>query len=826
MRIFVVSIFVLCLAGPSFAEWRTTKAHPVEKLSNDYLQVVEDFFYETDGLDDAQSKLTLPLTVIFDEFSSDLKKLALAKFPEPLVNPYLETPAGEVFIPVFSENLFDEDGNPDGGGEYSCQNETISISRTSSNFSPKIIHDQWDQGRSAFGPVKDRVLVFLAHEIIHAIQAKAGWMCTGFGPASDWYTEGTADGIAHYLLSHRNPSALKSYRWARNERFYSNPLVSNDGHNEYDSGSFFRYLFEATETNGKMNLSLARDLTTNMDKDAIGSRQSRLGVLKELDRIVRKYNGGRPLALTLAEFFTEYASYGGKQGRYGLDLRKWYYHAFEDCSEFELTPGATATLRLLISENAAHCIRVNWKSFEQPASLQIYTEGKSTHDGALHMGQSHVGPSDENLEACYDVTSFIDSRIAAIASWKCMLRRSATKFSSDGTEQAVDGWTSDHNLVGDGFTYLILTNASENLVFSVPKEVNVTFGTNLVRDESGKDLPPRRDVKDPVKDGLTLMDSRVHAAVLAPGRLLFDGRSVFGDGLDVGFLDGSPGAGEVDGSATIIRTGTYNVMLLKDNAGRPDGGAIMREPDGTFLGAIITLGMKGMPEFPSCGFKVPAELTILEQTKEKLSFRVSGDVFHLSRETMSGQGEMCERLRAAHVEYKEINVSLPWSANYDGTATIERAYPPMQDIYDEREFRSGPSFGGIETSRSIVFGDKLSDDLNSEEPNQTSSPTGPTQSTSSTKLPPACTCLCPGFVHPTTEPCFGQCEPVLRQCSAPNSLADTLATNEAETNLYNDLLGLRGIPDDIRDVLTSDFSTMSLETRRQIIRESVWDQAE
>jgi len=115
MRALILSFLVIWMAAPALAQWRTTKAHPVEKDSRDHVQIIEDFFFDNDGVADVQSNLSLPLTVIFDQFSSDLKKMALANFPEPLVEPYLETPGGEVFIPIFSEDIKDKNGNSTGG---------------------------------------------------------------------------------------------------------------------------------------------------------------------------------------------------------------------------------------------------------------------------------------------------------------------------------------------------------------------------------------------------------------------------------------------------------------------------------------------------------------------------------------------------------------------------------------------------------------------------------------------------------------------------------------------------------------------------------------
>ena len=838
MKQLIITAFTVWIlfAGKCLAQWDATSfvaipdtgSSPHNIIYNNFSRYIDEAFYSTgegqvtyEKIDEARLKsgAFAALTEVLRHASYDAKKLANANFPKPKIVPILTSWEGDARIPIFWQSFPDD--SADALASYYCRyfGDHSIININSSLVPYERLNDAWNGGVPRRTEMTSQMSWAITHELIHAIQAN-----TNSGRSCDdndvWISEGIASGLASYLLQKREPKSLKNYHWARNERSYANPLYTNDAITVYGSGSFFRYLVESTEVHGVSDLRIARNLTTQLD---VSDHRSRVSLLRGVDRVVKNFSDSRELSVVLAEFFTELASYKSRYDRSNDEV--WIWSAFSSCEEFQMQPGVPFTRSFSIRRNAARCIKVEWEGFQEPKALQIYLEGEGVDQGSLHMGQSVVSQSN-SFQRCYDITSKIDNRLAKPAEQKCMMRRGATKYSADGVASTVNGWTSDFNLEGSGFAFLILTNAAKNIWESTPSDVTITMSGTRAKDEEGVSLPPRKKVTTPVKDGRTLMDSRVHALAGGPGRLLIDGRSVSGGGLDDGFLDGSPGAGEIDGAAIVVRTGEYNVILVKDKTGVPNGGAIMREPDGSFSGAITTLGMKGMPEFPSCGFKIPAELTIQEQTKEQLSFRVSGDVFNMSRETMSGQGSMCDRLRSAHVEFKAIDVSLPWSANYDGTATIERAYPPMQDIYDEKEFRSGPSFGGIATSRSIVFGDDVPDDLDTDETEQTSSPTGPTQSTISSTLPLSCTCLCPGFVHPTTEPCLAKCEPVLRQCSAPNILADTLSTTDAETNLYYDLLGSRNIPDEIRDILTSDFRTMSPETRRQIIRESAWEQAE
>ena len=528
-----------------------------------------------------------------------------------------------------------------------------------------------------------------------------------------------------------------------------------------------------------------------------------------MDKIVADHSGGRRFALIFAEFLTEFASY---YRRYGFSHEKWIRRNFGKCSEYQLQPGEVVTKKVVIGKNAARCIKLEWTGFEASTGAQFYIDGEVAARGVLHLGEAFRNQTALSQDwRCYDFTSKIDQRLKKPKDQKCMLRRGAFKG-----KQPVNGWRTDLDIYGDGYAYFILTNAAEKMSETLQFTFDLSIGTNLVVDKRGVHQQPRKQVSESVKDGLTLMDSRVHSIAGGPGRLLIDGGSLAEDGIDTGFLAGVSGSREIDAAAVIVRTRKYMVALLKDKNGVPNSAMIIGDPTAFPGQSIMTLGTQGMPDIPSCGYQIPAQLEILEQSKERFRYRVSGDLFNFSPAIMmaAGSEDSCALLRRSHLEFESLEVSLPRSELFDGTVEIARAYPPMQDVYDDLEFRSGPSLGGLGTTRSLVLGDGPI------EPNEPVGGSSDAESSSSSGTSSAaiCNCHCPNIVSPSSGACFDQCKPVLKICPDPNSV-DALAADAAR---YSDILKGRNLSEPIHEMLMSDFEALSGDTRSQIIREALW----
>lgn len=252
--------------------------------------------------------------------SLDAKRLAAACLPQPIISKKLHDPVHGLRIPVFWQPL---DGDNFRYGE-SCGLGLTYIQANAAKFS----YSRLSSAHSAGGVRRQRMLDYissqLTHELLHAVQA-AGF---GRGPECSypdhlkWLKEGSADGFAFYLLSKRSPGVFKRNVQSRNTRAYSNPLYNDEKGTAYNSGSFFRYLVEATETGGNSNLQIVKEVIAGIQPDEARSGQDVLGAL---DRIVQKHSNNRPLALVYAEFLTELGSYGD---RYGVPDAQWLGHSF------------------------------------------------------------------------------------------------------------------------------------------------------------------------------------------------------------------------------------------------------------------------------------------------------------------------------------------------------------------------------------------------------------------------------------------------------------------------------------------------------------------
>lgn len=803
----------LIFATAAHGQWQTSDALPVptETLGSDkeyleYATDTEEFFR---GAAD-------PLGYVFNHLSSDARKLLYAGFPEPLLAETI-TIDGDSYLPYFWVA-----GPPVGHvdsyrGSYSCNTRRISVNRA--RFPYLGLQGSWQNGGRNRVSSAEGLYLVLMHELMHSIQANVAspYICDGIYGKRNWAAEAKATGIAGYFIDKRNPGFAgvggELNRYIIGERSYAAPLVSSYDRSDYRSSSFIRYLIEGTERGGRSDLAIVRDLTTELTAATAVNDQR---VLKSVEDIIRPYNGDRPLALVFSEFLTEFGSYSK---RYGRSADRWIRSVFGPCERYEVQPGIVVTQEIFINWNAGRCIDIRWQGVEAGTALQFKIESDHVSSGSLHLGESfRTKPGgDSGFQYCYDVTSRIDHRLSGAAETKCMLRRAAAGTGATrGATGNFNGWTTDFNLQGSGRAMFILTNAAENMAETQKVTFDLAIGTNRVVDETGASLKPRRETDQPVRNGRTLMDSRVHAIAGGPGRLFFDGRSIFGDGIDVGFLEGAPGAEEIDGGGAIVRAGDYMIMLIKDKQGVPDAAMIVRDPQTSGGRSITTLGTQGLGDIPSCGYAVPATIDFLSKSDDVLRFKVSGDLFDFSPTTMMavGQNGFCNALRAAHVEYKSIEVSLPFPELYDGNIEITRAYPPMQDIYDELEFRSGPSFGGIATSASIVLGDGALEEENAEDAGNIGD-----NLTSGGSSAVQCTCHCPNIVSPTSGVCFNRCEPVFQMCPDPNS-PDAL---NADASQYSGILREQGLADAVREMLLSDFSAMSGDTRSQIIRDALWN---
>lgn len=350
-----------------------------------------------------------------------------------------------------------------------------------------------------------------------------------------------------------------------------------------------------------------------------------------------------------------------------------------NCKPVNLTPGSSQTVSLEVRRNAGACLKVSWTNMTS-AGLQIYLEGDTSVVGSLHMGETLRDDNTTNgVKRCFDVVSPLSHKLSKRSDLKCILRRGAKKVSASGAVTTVVGWTSDFNMTGNGTAYFILTNASKDMLKSKLRDVKLTLGSALVKSAKSGAMPPRQKQSKPVQNGFTHPSTRVHAMAAGPAYMLIDGRAIFDKGIQSSYLGDMAGASEIDAGFAMARIKDYSIFLIKDKTGKPDSAMIMKDRAGN--GVVTTLGGPNMPALPSCGYEIPPTLTISENTKERLVFKVSGDMFDLSQQSMMRavrSGQNCAMMQQLHVEHRSFEVFLPYGPNYDGKARIERAMPELQ----------------------------------------------------------------------------------------------------------------------------------------------------
>ncbi|MDA0338297.1 MAG: hypothetical protein O2910_00360 [Proteobacteria bacterium] len=623
------------------------------------------------------------------------------------------------------------------------------------------------------------------HEVVHGIQG------TSFSnpetcespDAPKWFSEGTADGISHYLLSKRRPDVLEEYGPARNERRWDESLdsreVSISNEFTYQTGSFFRYLMETSEDASGNGLGILKDILT-MHRSKLGSREGLLGGIEDA---IKRQSGGRGLYQVLPEFLTEYGSYG--VGRYKLDLstpgsaapmshERWLDKSFGGCVDFNLTPGNTESRKLRVDDLAAECIHVTWSGFTVPVALQIFADGAKEDYGSLHLGEA-VRKDADGTKYCYEATNGLAHRISLKMTQKCMMRRETSKVGSKSSQaEEVALWTSDFNLMGDGEAYFIMSNVA--LKPADTEEVSVTLiigSVDTKSDGTSDKIRPRKPADgNPTQGGMTDPDKRLHAINGNEKRMLLDARSVFSESLGLSALEGIQGKGTIGkGVLTMVRGENYWIGFV-GTSGKKKGkesalviknpAAFERSGYTDFMGgAIVGGGMVGGNEAKSCGYDTAAEVTLVEQNEKHMKFRIATDMFDMRRAMSAMSGSACGMMNAAHVERADFTVTLPYGKLYEGGSTIERGHPPGQDLYDNVEFLTGSNLGGIETSRQLAG---LSPSGTA--PGTPAGSSGAILDGNGGKAVERCACGCPRIARPPTDICMEQCIRVWNKCAA------------------------------------------------------------
>jgi hypothetical protein len=621
----------------------------------------------------------------------------------------------------------------------------------------------------------------LVHEFVHLFQQNGmNHTCN----ARSWTTEGMANAVSHYLMSKHRTRMFRSNRLYWDQRDYSIPLSLHTLPDKYESGeksarksgmeyrtgSFFRYLLEASEVSGTDGLKLARDITRKITPH---EAKTDTDLVVTLDGLLRRHYG-RGLPHILPEFLTEYASYGGRYRRNSWRSHEtWIEDAFNDCIQVILDPfSSVKEVDVDVAVNAGECLDVRWSGFAQPVGLQFYAEGDKLD--SLHLGEAvRSFPATGTPRGCYAATRNMPERIRRPMRQKCILKRGL--FAADGVDVAV--WNSDQPIgksFGQGRAYYVFSAVDQDpRPKSGKRRYTVTIGATSVHvddeiDEDAHQPPEQVENREyPIKGGRANLKQRVAAHHMGTDRHLVDGQSTFRNGEALGYMEGMRALADTgdDAAVVMIPLKGYTLFLVdvpgtRTASGRLDGAAgggsegeedfrgvfvIARDTarNSPVMQALTRAGMPGMEAFAAMGAlgtpiangveftgsiePVQTDEGTLEQrtvarcgTANHASvgrsdfapgLEVSGslDLFDFSKINAAVVDE-CSALEAAFDRRVSFRVFLPYRPQYV-TRTIRRHRSSAQDVYDEQEFVDGPNLGGVATahyySAAIARGEPL-----------------------------------------------------------------------------------------------------------------------
>ena len=192
----------------------------------------------------------------------------------------------------------------------------------------------------------------------------------------------------------------------------------------------------------------------------------------------------------------------------------------------------------------------------------------------------------------------------------------------------------------------------------------------------------------------------------------------------------------------------------------------------------------------------PAKLTVIENSSGVFHVKVDGIVCEMNMAgAQFGKIEECRQSFFVSGEFTK-----PFAYLYRAETELKAERTRGEEIYDEY---SGGKVGLGNLFSNLTGG------------NGASSAGSSTRSSESSDGAIQCQCACPNLATPATDRCVGQCYAQLRSCEA----VPQMSSSTAQLEKFTDLLNERGLPADVTEMLISDFSNMSSETREYIIEQ-------
>lgn len=884
MKRLIAALLLACMPPAiATAQWPTTEYVPFPNMptSDDIEEFISDGFpgfatgaetffnitgatmvVETLNLTALMGVAAAPLQAVLGVVSNDSKALETAGFPAPIIEPMITVNStGKKYYALWWTPFRLQNGQPDrvtpmrhGCYGFGINDAIARIAlQVNNNFWPFAqILAGWNSRFSWGRPwSQSKLRSTFVHEIVHGIQ-KSSWVeddpCDNDYNAVKWMAEGTANGIAHYLLTRNNEAALVNWNFPRDVRPYDQSLhVGGSTTLDYGTGSFFRYLLEGYESATENGLSVMAAYFGNLDKE---TAQDSLSAIRVLDDTLKEgwagWAGEHPRGLyhVFPEFLTEYGSYGGSRYTHNrpdpngiptrYSPRSWLEKNFGACKDFVILPNVTQRKPITIPPLAGKCIRVNWGNFATPVSLQFYATGDPDFaHGDIHIGEAYRQEGNNAAIPCWDVTQKIGGpRLTETSDKKCILKRGTPKIDTENAGL----WTAAKPIQDSGDGYYIVTNIASEPEKSRPLKIELWIGA-LGIEMAANQIVPRKPGVAPVEHGLANLDARVHMVSGNSDRMLFEGRVIDGPGPDFDLPSGTVDDGTTgQGVLSFARGGNYWIGFLGTGPAQPNyrnGAMIIKNPVGfeqnfqtpgglgpeAMLAAMnasaISGGMIGeIPGVRECGYDIVPEIVVEELSEKTLRYRIEGDLFNFGRMMnpagFIGAGSVCGVMAALHEERTSVTVSVPFGRLYDGSSRIEEASPPGQASH-LANFQPGPSFGDIESSRTLIENGPWAGGGGNQSAPGGSGGGGGGGNAESSELG-NCSCGCPQIARPETQECRLQCSAVWARCepggnATASSPLDTLRRSSDFQNLN---------PVEQRTII-EDFQRMSPQTQARII---------
>ena len=192
----------------------------------------------------------------------------------------------------------------------------------------------------------------------------------------------------------------------------------------------------------------------------------------------------------------------------------------------------------------------------------------------------------------------------------------------------------------------------------------------------------------------------------------------------------------------------------------------------------------------------PAKLTVIENSNGAFHAKVDGIVCEMNMAgAQFGKIEECRQSFFVSGEFTK-----PFAYLYRAETELKAELTRGEEIYDEY---SGGKLGLANLFSNLTGG------------NSSSSASSPTSTSESSGGAVQCQCACPNVVTPASDRCVGQCYAQLQSCEA---VPETMSPVD-QMEKFTDLLNEQELPRDVSEMLISDFSNMSSETREYIIEQ-------